>query len=350
MKKQYRRGLLRLFLLLPLLLVSCGHPKHKSNAQRAVPVGVVLAGSPAEGEVATPSCEYVGTVEEGSASTIGFATSGRVTAVYVKEGQTVSAGQLLAEIDNTTAQNSYKAAQATLHQAQDGYDRAKLVYQKGSLPEVKWIEVKTQLDQAQSLAEVAKKNLDDCKLYAPCSGTVADRNLEVGSNVTPFQPVMRLLNLGMLAVKVSIPEGDIAQITNGMAALVTVTALDNLVLRAVVDERNVSADPLSHSYMVRLRLQGTAGKKLLPGMVCKVAMGQRAATSGLLLPNRAVQISNDGSRFVWVVEHDKAVRRAVTIGDLSANGVLVSSGLNGGEQVIVDGALKVSEGTNVIIK
>lgn len=333
-----------------LAFSSCGHLLQKDDESRTVSVSVVEVGQLQGEEICAPSCEYVGTVEEGSASTLSFSTSGRVTAVYVKEGQTVAAGQLLAEIDNATALNSYKAAQATLRQAQDGYDRAKLVYDKGSLPEVKWIEVKTQLDQAQSLAQIAKSTLDDCKLYAPCSGTVADRNLEVGSSVAPFQPVMRLLNLGALSVRVSVPEGDIAQIKNGMAARVVVAALDDLELRGVVDERNVSADPLSHSYMVRLRLQGTAGKKLLPGMVCKVAMGQRASSEGMLLPHRAVQIDNQGQRFVWVVADGKAHRKTVTIGDLSSNGVLVTSELDGGEQVVVDGTLKVSEGTRVEVK
>lgn len=337
-------------MVLLLVTTGCKHLLSKDEEGRVVRVGVVEVGQISEEEVSEPSCEYVGTVEESSASTLSFSTSGRVTAVYVKEGQVVKAGQLLAEVDNSTALNSYKAAQSTLRQAQDGYDRAKLVYEKGSLPEVKWIEVNTQLDQAQSLAEIAKKNLDDCKLYAPCSGTVADRNLEVGSSVTPFQTVMRLLNLGSLSVKVSIPEGDIAQIRKGMTAHVVVTALDNLELQGVVDELNVSADPLSHSYMVRLRLQGASGKHLLPGMVCKVSMGQKSFSNGLLLPNRAVQIDNDGQRFVWVVAGDKAVRKTVTIGDLSSNGVLVSSGLQGGEQVIVDGTLKVSEGTKVEVE
>lgn len=337
-----------LCLVMVLLLASgCGHLMQKNDEGRVVRVSVVEMGRLQDGEIDAPSCEYVGTVEEGSASTLSFSTSGRVTAVYVKEGQHVAQGQLLAEVDNATALNSYKAAQATLRQAQDGYDRAKQVYDKGSLPEVKWMEVKTQLDQAQSLAQIAKKSLDDCKLYAPCAGTVADRNLEVGSSVAPFQPVMRLLNLGALSVRVSVPEVDIAQIKSGMSATVVVAALDNLELRGVVDERNVSADPLSHSYMVRLRLQGTAGKKLLPGMVCKVAMGRRAAAEGMLLPHRAVQIDNEGQRFVWVVADGKASRRTVTIGDLSSNGVLITSGLDGGEQVVVDGTLKVSEGTRV---
>lgn len=330
-----------------LLTTGCAHVLSKDEPLDSVRVGIVEVGQISGDEVSSPSCEYVGTVEESSASSLSFTASGRVTKVYVKEGQTVRAGQLLAEIDNTTAQNSYNAAQATLRQAQDGYDRAKIVYDKGSLPEVKWIEVKTQLDQAQSLAEIARKNLDDCKLYAPCGGTVADRNLEVGSTVTPFQTVMRLLNLGTLSVKVSIPEGDIAQIHKGMTAKVVVTALDNIEFQGVVDERNVSADPLSHSYLVRLRLQGTLGKNLLPGMVCKVLMGERSLSGGMLLPNRAVQIDNEGQRFVWIVKDGKAVRRTVTIGDLSSNGVLISEGLQGGEQVIVDGSIKVSEGTPV---
>lgn len=327
-----------------LLCAACGQQKEHNNL-RAVKVNVVEVGGC--GSYDAPAYEYVGTIEESSHSALSFGSGGRVTSVLVKEGQKVRKGQLLATIDNTTATNAHSAAQATLTRAQDGYDRAKLVYDKGSLPEVKWVEIQTQLAQAQSMAEIAKRNLGDCYLYAPDNGTIADLNLEVGSTVAVYQPVMRLLNLRELFAKVSIPEGDMAKVMVGSQVRVAVSALEGLELEGVVAERSVSADPLSHSYMVRVRLN-QQHKELLPGMVCRVGIGRHEASNGFMLPNRAVQLGNDGHRYVWVVNDSVARAAEVAIGDLTDQGVFITEGLREGDKVIVDGALKVSNGTPVI--
>lgn len=333
-------------LALLMLVASCGN-KEQQREERVVKVNImeISVGS------AESMHEYAGTIEEAFTSQLSFGSSGRITAIYVKEGQRVQKGQLLAKIDNSNASNSYKAAKATLDQAQDGYDRAKQVYEAGSLPEVKWTEIQTQLNQAQSLAEIAKKNLDDCELRAPASGTIGDRTIEVGTSVTPFQPVMKLIGLDGLFVKTSIPEGDINEVAVGSNAFVIVSALGNKELEGIVEERNPSADPLSHSYLIRIRIKGNT-KDLLPGMVCRVQMANKQEIAKeqsefFEVPNRAVQIDNQGKRYVWVVENECAVQRYVTISDLTNNGVQIAEGLHLGDKVIVDGMLKVATGTKV---
>lgn len=336
-----------MFILLLPCLFSCNSKHDNTDTHRPVKVNImeVEAGS------FTQAFEYAGTIEEAFSSPMSFTTSGRVTAVYVKEGQRVKQGQLLAQIDNTRALSAYNAAKATLDQALDGYERAQKVYQQGSLPEVKWVEIQTQLNQAQSLADIAKQQLDDCKLYAPVSGTVADRRIEVGATVVAYQTVMNLIGLDGLYVKMSVPEGDINQIPLGSHANVQVSALgDSVSFDAVLTESNPSADPLSHSYLVRMRIMGNT-HKLLPGMVCKTIVESAKTTSlqkGVSVPNRAVQLDNEGHRFVWVVDSDStaAVRR-VAIGDLTNTGVIITEGLHSGDKVIIDGMLKVSSGTKV---
>lgn len=290
--------------------------------------------------------EYAGTLEEKSSADISFETSGRVTSVLVREGQFVNQGQLLATLDNATAHNAYAAAKASLDRAQDGYDRAKMVHERGSLPEVKWVEVQTQLNQARSMEEISRKSLEDCNLYAPVSGTVCDKSIEVGTSVGPLRTVMRIVNTQGLYVKASIPEVDINKIKVGDQAKVVVGAMGDEPFEGVVEERNIDADPLSHSYMVRLRLKG-ATKGLLPGMVCKVKFDGEPCDGGYEIPNRAVQLDNKGGRFVWVVEDSVAQKREVVINDLTPTGVLVNSGLEAGDRVIVDGGQKVSTGTKV---
>lgn len=333
-----------LLLLAAICMMACSH-REQVNEAGAVKVNVQEV-SFAQGMTYH---EYAGTVEESFSASLSFGTSGRVMAVYVKEGQHVQAGQLLAKIDNTVALNSYRAAKASLDQAQDGYERAKQVHDKGGLPDVKWTEVQIQLERAQSMAEIARKTLDDCELRAPSAGTISDRRLEKGSSVTAFQPVMNLIGLDGLYVKTSVPEGDINGVKVGTKAHVTVGETE---VEGDVEERNPAADPVTHSYFVRIRLKN-APKELLPGMVCKVRIANNNdvacdTNTNVDIASRAVQIDNQGKRYVWVVEDGKAVQRYITIADLSKNGVLVSEGLHQGDKVIVDGMLKVSTGTNVI--
>lgn len=100
-------------------------------------------------------------------------------------GDRVAKGQLIATVDPFSMQSSYDAAKASLAQAEDAYRRMKELYDKGSLPEIKWVEVQSKLQQAKSMEEVARKNLDDCKLYAPFSGIISEKMAEVGQNIMP---------------------------------------------------------------------------------------------------------------------------------------------------------------------
>lgn len=292
--------------------------------------------------------EYVGTLEESFSTDLCFETSGRVTAVYVKDGQRVKKGQLIAQVDTSMARHAYDAAKATLMQAKDGYARAKQVHDKGSMPEVKWVEIQTQLQQAVSMEQIAKRRLDDCLLRAPVAGTISDRSIEVGSTVSPMLPVMKILGMDGLYVKANVPEIDINDVLVGALAQVQIKAIGDTIYTGKVTERDVSANKLSHGYSVRIKLRGTT-KDLLPGMVCKVVIASHLEAIGYDIPARAVQLDNDGKRFVWVVEEGLAQRKYVTIEDLTQTGVLVSEGLQDGDEIIIDGVQKVATGTKVVV-
>ncbi|MBO7465755.1 MAG: biotin/lipoyl-binding protein, partial [Bacteroidales bacterium] len=126
-----------------ILLSSCEEIRRKKPETR-IPVRVeeVTIGSMGE------THSYVGTIAADKAVTLSFETGGALQRICVRAGQKVAKGTLLAELDNRTARNAYEAAKVTLERAEDGYRRAESVYQKGSLPEVKWVEIQTQLNQA----------------------------------------------------------------------------------------------------------------------------------------------------------------------------------------------------------
>lgn len=290
--------------------------------------------------------DYMGTVEGESSTSLSFQVPGYVERIYVREGQRVEQGELLARLDKTTLQSTYDAACSTLRQAEDAYGRMEQLHQKGSLPEIKWVEVQSSLQQARSMEQIARKNLDDVELRAPYAGVVAQKRIDTGSSVLPGVPVFQLMKVARVNVNMAVPEGEIARVNMADEVLVTVSALNDKTFTGKVIEKGIAADPLVHTYKVLVQIDNRSNE-LLPGMVC-IARMKASADTRIVIPNSIVQVDYDGSYFVWLSHEGKAEKRPVTIGALAGNGVIVENGLSVGDKVIVEGASKVSENMKVV--
>ena len=332
--------------LAAVMLSACGGNTGADETERkAVKVEVTQV----KAVTADRTNRYSGTVEEESGSLLSFAVGGTVSRVLVDEGDRVGKGQLIATLDAEQLTHNHASAQAALAQAEDAYRRMEELHGKGSLPEIKWVEAQTALQRARASEQMARKQLADCRLYAPFSGVISKKFAEKGQNVGAGTQVVKLVAVGRMKVKISVPESEMAQITVGQKADVTIEALGGASMQATVTEKGVAADPLSRSYDVKLSLP-KADRKLLPGMVADVALRGGNASMACILPAHIVQIDERNNEFVWLAVGGKAVKRIVTVGGFTADGVTVTSGLADGDMVITAGAQKVSEGTRVETK
>lgn len=332
-------------LLSALIWISCSGKKDENQAIRAVPVKVVKVSESSY----MNSRNYVGTVEAVSSSSLSFEVMGNVSKVFVTEGENVQKGKLLATLDKATLQNSYNASLASLKEAQDAYNRMKSLYDNGSLPEMKWVEVQSKLQQAVSMEQISRKGLKDAGLYAPFSGVISSKSIEPGMNVMPGIEVMQLADISTVNIKIAVPEKEISHVNKGQQAEVRVGALGDKLFTGVVSEKGIAANPLAHTYEVKIKLNNTS-HELMPGMVCKVGVHSRETEAGIVLPTHTVQLQPDGKKFVWVVKDNAASQRIVNTGDLTAEGVIITAGLQPGDEVIVAGNQKVSEGTKIVVK
>ena len=331
-----------LALLTMVAVVSCSE---KKNTVTKAPVRVKVEHPLA---AQRSSATYVGVVEEHEATAVSFTSMGVVKRVLVSEGQHVSRGQLLAEIDDTQARNLLQGAEAAMTQANDAYERYSQLHDAGSLPEVQWVEIQSKVAQARSQLAVAKKNLSDCRLTAPVSGIIGRKMVSAGETALPSQAVVTILDISSVKVKVSVPEGEISAISEHTPSTITVEAA-SISLPGGKIEKGVVADVMTHTYDLRINVPNPS-RRLLPGMVASVSLamepGQMAGQ--LLLPVTAVQSRSDGHLFVWIVSDDgKAHRTAVTIGPAEGNRVVITSGLDSSQSVVTDGYQKLSEGVKV---
>ncbi|MDO4159042.1 MAG: efflux RND transporter periplasmic adaptor subunit [Prevotellaceae bacterium] len=290
---------------------------------------------------------YSGTIEEESGTSLSFSTAGTIKNILVNEGQTVRQGQLIATVDEASLKSAYDATLATLQQAEDAYARMKQLHDAGSLSEIKWIEVQTQLKQAVSAEKISRKGLSDTKLYAPFSGYISQKSAEAGQNVMPGVPVVKLVNISNVKVKISVPESEIANIKTGQSIQINVPALGGNMFTGKVTEKGISADAMSRSYEVKA-LIANPDRQLLPGMVCEAYTDMaKTDNQAILLPADIIQIDTDNKPFVWTVANGKAVKANVTVGENCGENVIITSGLTVGAKVITEGQQKVSSGMKV---
>ena len=340
-----------LLLLTVFLFSSCGERRgQQSKAPTRVVTQLAIRGS--EGRSQT----YVGIVEEREATAVSFTGMGVVKRVFVSEGQFVTSGQLLAEMDDTQARNVLIGAEASMTQANDALQRYGMLHDNGSLTEAQWVEIQSKVAQAKSQLEVARKNLADCRLVAPVSGIIGKKLIGVGETALPSQAVVSILDISTVKVKVAVPEAEVGGINAHTPTSIQVEAINGSYQGGQI-EKGVQADALTHTYDIRINV-ANGERKLLPGMVANVRFVSEGsqAIGSKMVPVTAVQkktvstsLQADGSLFVWTVGKDSTAHRStVTIGQTQGNYVCVIDGLNVGDRIVTEGYQKLSEGTKVI--
>ena len=293
--------------------------------------------------------EYSGVVEASTGSSLSFSVAGTVQRINVSVGQRVAKGDLIADLDEATMRSAYDAAAATLEQAEDAYARMKQLNEAGSLPEIQWVEVQSKLRQAQSSEAISKKSLTDCHLYAPYAGVIASKDVEVGQNVLPGAPVVKLVQIADVKVNISVPENEVAQMSVGREVSVRVAALGGATFTGKVVEKDVSANALSRSYDVKAQISNPTGQ-LLPGMLCTLCTTGATDAQAIVLPTHIVQLDAQNRNFVWVANNGKAEKRYVKVGQYEPDGIQIADGLAEGDQVITEGQQKVSNGMDITVE
>jgi RND family efflux transporter MFP subunit len=291
---------------------------------------------------------YSGTIEESESIPLSFSVVGSVSRVLVSEGDFVKKGQLLAELNDETYNNAYEMSSALQKQAEDAYNRLLPMYKNGNLPEIKFVEVETGLQQANAATSIAKKNIDDCRLYSPVDGIVGRRSIEPGMSAIPNLTSISIVKIDKVFARVPVSENEISSVKKGQEAKIMIAALNNAGFRGSVEQIGVLADPLAHTYKIKIGIENK-DLQIKPGMICNVYMDKYNETSGLFVPGRAVLVDENGKCFVFAVNREKAVRKYVKTGKLLKNGVEITGGLNDGKRIVVTGQQKLVDNSSIRI-
>ena len=288
---------------------------------------------------------YVGTASAAKSAYLFCRYPGRLVRLHVEKGDFVQAGDVIAEVESQSVISSWQISRSMLEQAEDGYRRARQVYDAGSMPDVKMVEVETKLAQARASADAAEAAMEDCRIKAPFSGVIGEVFVSEGVELDVIDRLVQLLDISTVEIDFPVPEKELSEIRTGEEAHVSVPALGGKNIPVRVKNKGITASPLSHTYECIMVLDRHC-PALKPGMVCKVFMDTDAA-EGFVIPASVVRTDGSG-RYVWTVSDAGIVCKThVSVSGFSGEGVVVGSGLSQGDRIISEGMQKVCTGMKV---
>ena len=283
---------------------------------------------------------------------------GRVARVYVDAGDWVKAGQTLLSIERSVQTQQLEAqrsqidiARADLKLAQNELERAEQLIGRGFISKADVDRRVATRDSARARVRAAQAQANELRaraarldIRAPSSGYILERNVEKGQTVSQGNTnLFRMAQNGQLELRAALSEVDLAAIQVGEAATIVPVGLDEE-FEGNIWAISPTINPQTRQGMARIAVP--FDESLRPGGFASVTI--KAGTQNApILPTSAVQ--NDGTdSFVYIVKEDnKVAKRSITVGSVTANGLIITSGLNGDEKIVLRAGGFLSEGVTV---
>jgi membrane fusion protein (multidrug efflux system) len=286
--------------------------------------------------------------------TIYAKVSGYLKSIYVDKGDTVRAGQLLAVIDNPELGQKFQQAKSEYAIKKLTYDRLANVRKENAdviaqqdvdVSEGAYLRAKHALEELQS-------TLAYTNVRAPFGGVITARFADAGalvqaatSSATQALPLLTLMNMSTIRVYANVSQNDAALVKPGIPSFVSIAQLPGRRFEGTVTRTTGALDPTTRTMLVEMHLPNKEGM-LQPGMFAEAVLQLKRHPNALALPPAALVLDSMGTA-VFVVEGDKVKKVPIRTGIDDGVWVEVTEGLTGGENVVVVGKSRLTDGTAV---
>lgn len=274
---------------------------------------------------------------------------GALKKIYVKNGDNVHQGQLLAEIEDAVILSSLNEMKGQLQVAEDLYNRQKSLWDQNIGSEVQFIQAKNNKESLERSMATLKENWSMTKIYAPTSGTVDNVILNQGEAISPGVPLCIILNLTKLKIKGEVTEAYASKVTKGDQVQVYFPDTQKEI-NTTVNYVSRSINPVSRTFSVEsILLKGDYRANQIA--VMKIVDYQNP--KAIVIPVNLIQSSQEGD-FVLVaektgVDQQALIKRVVVKEGQNYNGyVEILSGLKEGDLIVSTGFQDINNGETVV--
>lgn len=269
---------------------------------------------------------------------------GNVVALPVAKGSRVSRGQSLLELDRTILKAEMEAAAMNLETQDYNLDKVQKLHDAGKISRMELLDTKAAQATAKAQAQISRERYDRAVVRAPFAGVIADRYAELGEMVAMGQPVIRLIDPYTLKLEGHLTGSQVAYAKVGSSALVRLGD-EGQSAPGKVSWVGLEADRLTGKFKVEVEVDNP-DLILRSGVIGRAQISKNTFQEVVLVPRDAVMEGRHGLE-VFVIEKGRAHRRAIVVGPDQGALVIVTEGLEAGEQLVVRGHRELVEGALV---
>jgi RND family efflux transporter MFP subunit len=325
-------------------LVACSGSQ-PAGAVRATPVAVAVAsGGPDQ-----PALQLHGVIASRDEPRLAFKVGGVIARIGVESGESVHAGQLLAEIEPTEIDAQQSQARELDAKAARDLARGEQLYADEVLSLEQLQNLRTQREIAAAQLRTARFNRQYARIVAPADGVVLGRLASAHELVSAGQPVLQVSSGERgYVLRAAVADRELLALHIGLGAQVNLDAAPEVPLAGTISEIARAADPANGLFTVEFTLAPT-GLRLASGMVASARLQPAGAARLVRIPAGALVTGEGTSGNVFIFAGGQAHRRAVSIAFIDGTELALRTGVRLGEQVITDGAAYLDDGERVVI-
>jgi len=278
---------------------------------------------------------------------------GILTKIYVKEGQKVNSGQLLAKIDDGGMSQQLAQLEIQANLAKTTFERQSRLWEQKIGSEMQYLQAKSNYEAQEEAVKQLQSQLAKTTVRAPFSGTIDDIITDQGAVVAPGQtPVIRIVNLEDMYIETDVPEAYLGSVTEGKTVKVNFPILDT-VINSKIRQAGNFIDPANRTYKVLVDVPNSQ-KNIKPNLTAKLQINDYTKDGAILIPQSVITENAEGEQYVYVadsIQNKIAVAKRVIIKTGKTQGDLIEviNGLKANDHLIKEGARSVKDGQKVEI-
>ena len=273
---------------------------------------------------------------------------GTLEKIYVDEGQNVSKGKLLAEINDSGLKEQLDQLIIQRDFAKENYERIQRLWENNIGSEIQFLKSKSDFESIQKGVDQMRDMLSKTKIYAPFTGVIDEIIANQGSNLIPgVTNILRLVNLDDVYAEAFVSEKYISSISNGTEALVKIPLLNKEIQSKITQTGNF-IDPNNRTFRIEIPVDNS-DRRIKQNLDAKILINTYKKDNAVVVPLRIIREDAEGKNYIYVMDEDKKdgvyiTRKAVIkIGNKSNTDAEVIEGLNFGEIIVLEGANLVED-------
>ena len=278
--------------------------------------------------------------------------AGTLQRVYVKEGQRVKKGQVLATIDDGGLGQQVAQLQIQADLAKTTFERQERLWNQKIGSEIQYLQAKSTYEAQQKAVNQLESQLAKTSVKAPFSGVIDDVITEQGSVVAPGQSqLMRIVNLNNMYIETDVPENYLLNVTKNKNVLVEFPVLGKT-MNAKIRQAGNFINPANRTFKVEIAVPNT-DNAIKPNLTAKLKINDYTNDKAVLIPQSIISENENGEQYIYIIKekngNDEATAQRVIIktGKTQGDVIEVLSGVSNGSEIIQEGARSVKDGQTV---